>query len=73
MCYSDNCPGKNKNFTLMASFHRINLLNKKDIELNFPVRWHSYLPSDIALGVIERAFKNKVTMFTDKEVKKILG
>ncbi|GFO41618.1 4-diphosphocytidyl-2-c-methyl-d-erythritol kinase [Plakobranchus ocellatus] len=68
---SDGCGGQNKNTGLiyMAGHWLRNYApnNVKKVELVFPVRGHSFLPSDRVFGFIELDVKNKQSIYSPSE------
>ncbi|CAH1100476.1 unnamed protein product [Psylliodes chrysocephalus] len=72
--FSDNCPGQNKNNTLI----RMCLFLKDsgrfdDIQQYFPIRGHSFLPCDRDFGNIKRKLKKVDRVYTIRQYIEIIA
>lgn len=66
--YSDNCPGQNKNHTMIrmcAAFVETGKFQR--VEQFYPIRGHSFLPNDRDFGVIKRYLKKHDRIFSVHE------
>lgn len=71
--YSDNCPGQNKNHTMVRMCAALVETNRfKKVEQFFPIRGHSFLPNDRDFGVIKRRLKKFDRIFSVHEYTQII-
>lgn len=58
--FCDNCPGQNKNHVFLRFCSALASSGRfAKVEIFFPIRGHSFLPSDRDFGVIKRKLKKK--------------
>lgn len=71
--FSDNCPGQNKNHTMVRMCAALVESNRfKKVEQFFPIRGHSFLPNDRDFGVIKRRLKRFDRVFSVHEYTEII-
>lgn len=63
--FSDNCPGQNKNHTLIRVLLTLTIIGRfKKIKHFFPLTGHSFLPCDRKFGIIKRPIRNCSRIYT---------
>ena len=60
--FSDNCPGQNKNFPMVAMLPALASRTEMIVDFFFPIRGHSYLPADCASGRVEKRIQRHGTI-----------
>ena len=69
--YCDNCGGQNKNIILFSMLLFLSSKFKVYIKILYPVRGHSFLPSDRSFGRVEQKRKNIDMIMTVSEYTKL--
>ncbi|MCP4274201.1 MAG: hypothetical protein GY781_19940 [Gammaproteobacteria bacterium] len=71
---TDNCAGQNKNIYIVLMFmYLIQAGVLEEVNLEFMVAGHSFLPCDRGFGVLEKKFKLREMISTPAEYMKIIG
>ena len=60
--FSDSCVGQNKLFSVLLALHMLAAKYKVKLKHYFPIRGHSYMPSDRAFGRVEKMLRRKETI-----------
>lgn len=71
--YSDNCPGQNKNHTMVRMcMALVETKRFKKVEQFFPIRGHSFLPCDRDFGLIKKRVKKHDRIFSVHQYTEII-
>lgn len=72
--FSDNCPGQNKNHTVIRFLMSLTDTNKYTrITHYFPIRGHSFLPNDQDFGVVKKKIKKCDRIYVPDEYYSIMS
>ena len=65
--FSDSCVGQNKNYTVLLVLNLLATKHKIKFIHHFPVRGHSYMPADRAVGRVEKILRCHETILLPED------
>ena len=69
----DNCPGQNKNYTLVLLLTYLAYTTRREIEIVYPEKGHTFLPSDRCFGNVEKKLRKHSELSTFKDYQNVFS